>query len=507
VPLKRLTLFGGLLALLAVTTALASIGPAGPAIPVNTDTANWESNPDVAAQPGGSYTVVWSVGPPGNAIRSRRFDSADQPLGGEKLVSTSSEQEDAPAVAAAPDGSLVVAWESTTSDTAVFQRLEVDGDKIGGEVDVAESTSGGLPDVAVAPDGTFVVVWAASAGVRARRFDANGAPLTGDVVVGSGDASAAPSVAIDSAGRVFVAWSDFDDCCVARIRGFTAALAPAWAAKPVEDAVETQEPDLVATPEGFVAVFNRSDMANQAYGRRFTPAGEPVAAAVPLSPADGRQPHVTRGADGGLVAGWWDGSDGHARAFRSDLTAAGSGIVVVDEGPSPRFAPFSGAVIAAYYVPVPGNSMDVFARRVPYDVSGAATPTPVPTAAPTAAPAAQPPAPAAPASPVPPATTATPKKPTLNAVVVLPSTRRCVSRRRFRIRLRHPRGARVASAVVRVNGKKVATRRGRRITAPVNLRGLPKGRFAVRITVKLADGRTVSGTRRYRTCTPKKRRG
>ena len=99
----------------------------------------------------------------------------------------------------------------------------------------------------------------------------------------------------------------------------------------------------------------------------------------------------------------------------------------------------------------------------------------------------------------------TTKKPTLNAVVVLPSTRRCVSRRRFRIRLRHPRGARVASAVVRVNGKKVATRRGRRITAPVNLRGLPKGRFAVKITVKLADGRTVSGTRRYRTCTPKKK--
>ena len=91
--------------------------------------------------------------------------------------------------------------------------------------------------------------------------------------------------------------------------------------------------------------------------------------------------------------------------------------------------------------------------------------------------------------------------------MVLPSTRRCVSRRRFRIRLRHPRGARVASAVVRVNGKKVATRRGRRVTAPVNLRGLPKGRFAVKITVKLADGRTVSGTRRYRTCTPKKKRG
>jgi hypothetical protein len=237
-------------------------------------------------------------------------------------------------------------------------------------------------------------------------------------------------------------------------------------------------------------------------GRRFTPAGAPIAAAVPLGAGDGRNPHVARGADGGLVAGWWDGADGLARAFRSDLTAEGAAIVVADGGPSPRFAAFSGQVIAVYHALVSGQATNVFARRVPYDVSGAATPTPSPTPAPTAAPTAQPPAPAAPA---PPATTATPKKPTFNAVVVLPSTRRCVSRRRFRIRLRHPRGARVASAVVRVNGKKVATRRGRRITAPVNLRGLPKGRFAVRITVKLADGRTVSGTRRYRTCTPKKR--
>jgi hypothetical protein len=59
---KRLILLGALLAVLAATTALASIGPAGPVIPVNTDTANFESSPDVAPQPGGSYTVVWAWG-------------------------------------------------------------------------------------------------------------------------------------------------------------------------------------------------------------------------------------------------------------------------------------------------------------------------------------------------------------------------------------------------------------------------------------------------------------
>ena len=306
---------------------------------------------------------------------------------------------------------------------------------------------------------------------------------------------------IDSAGRIFVAWSDFTDNSVARLRGFTSALAPAWAAKPViEGGVQTQEPDVVATPEGFVVVFNQADMANQAYGRRFTAAGAPIAAAVPLAAGDGRQPNVARGPDGGLIGGWWNGSDGYARAFRSDLTGVGGPIVVAPGGPSPRFAAFSGEVIAAYHVIVPGNALDVFARRVPYDVGGTATPTATATPAPTTQPPAATPVPIA--TPVP--TPAARKKPTLNAVAVLPSTRRCVSRRKFRIRLRHPPGARVKSAVVRVNGKRVATRRGRRITAPVNLRGLPKGRFTVRITVKLADGRTVNGTRRYRTCTPRK---
>ena len=83
------------------------------------------------------------------------------------------------------------------------------------------------------------------------------------------------------------------------------------------------------------------------------------------------------------------------------------------------------------------------------------------------------------------------------------SSRRCVSRRAFRIRLKEPRGDALRSATVLVNGKRVVVRRGKRLTAPIVLRGLPKGRFAVRITARTVLGRTVSGTRRYRTCTPK----
>jgi hypothetical protein len=76
----------------------------------------------------------------------------------------------------------------------------------------------------------------------------------------------------------------------------------------------------------------------------------------------------------------------------------------------------------------------------------------------------------------------------------------CVSRRQFRIRLRVPKGARVVSAKVFVNGHRVSVRRGGRLTSTVNLRTLPRGKFSVKIVLELADGRTVQGTRRYHTC-------
>jgi hypothetical protein len=88
-----------------------------------------------------------------------------------------------------------------------------------------------------------------------------------------------------------------------------------------------------------------------------------------------------------------------------------------------------------------------------------------------------------------------------NGVFVLPNNRRCVSRRNFRIRIRRQRrGVTLVSAAVAVNGRRVAVRRGARLTAPVDLRGLPRGRFTVRISALTADGRAISGTRRYRTC-------
>jgi len=96
----------------------------------------------------------------------------------------------------------------------------------------------------------------------------------------------------------------------------------------------------------------------------------------------------------------------------------------------------------------------------------------------------------------------------VQGIAVLPSARRCLSRRNFRIRLREPkRPDRLVEGTVFVNGKRVRVLRGKRLRSTVNLRGLPKGRYVVRIRVKTAKGRILQGTRRYRTCTPKRRGG
>lgn len=81
----------------------------------------------------------------------------------------------------------------------------------------------------------------------------------------------------------------------------------------------------------------------------------------------------------------------------------------------------------------------------------------------------------------------------------LPSNRGCVGRR-LRIRLRTPTGVALKSATVAVNGHRIKVLRGRGLRKPLDLRSLPRGRFKVGVTVKLAGGRRLSATRRYRRC-------
>ena len=86
----------------------------------------------------------------------------------------------------------------------------------------------------------------------------------------------------------------------------------------------------------------------------------------------------------------------------------------------------------------------------------------------------------------------------------------CGSARAFtvKIRIRKALKDKVKSIQVRVNGKKVTVRhRNGRWTVRVNLRSLVKGRYSVRIRVRLKNGHLITGTRRYRTCVSARKHG
>ena len=97
--------------------------------------------------------------------------------------------------------------------------------------------------------------------------------------------------------------------------------------------------------------------------------------------------------------------------------------------------------------------------------------------------------------------------PTVKAsdIIAFPSAKACVSRRAFHIRIRKVAGVTIVSASVSVNGKRVNVIKGKRLSAGVDLRGLPRGRFTVKIALKTSAGKTLTGSRRYRTCTVKHR--
>jgi hypothetical protein len=95
--------------------------------------------------------------------------------------------------------------------------------------------------------------------------------------------------------------------------------------------------------------------------------------------------------------------------------------------------------------------------------------------------------------------------PTFASVVSLPATGKCRSRRHLRLRLIEPKADPLMRATVRVTGRRVRVVAGRRLAAPVELRGLPRGRYTVNIVATTASGRVLQGHRRYRTCSRSRR--
>ena len=93
--------------------------------------------------------------------------------------------------------------------------------------------------------------------------------------------------------------------------------------------------------------------------------------------------------------------------------------------------------------------------------------------------------------------------PGTGGTVTAPSNKRCLNGRDLTIKVRKIRGLTYHQMIVYVNSRRDNVVTGARISAPVDVRGLVKGHYSVRITVTTTTGRRITGTRAYQTCAPK----
>jgi len=203
----------------------------GDEIHINTFTTDSQYEARVAGDGADHVAVSWiSFAQDGDAhgVFARRYDAGMLPEGLEFQVNTYTVgAQNHPDLSVGPDGSLVVAWESSRPDSdglEIFaQRYAPNGTPLGEEFQVNTVTAKPqrYPHVAHDGDGNFLIVWTggstfdamddpdgSGAGVFARAYDATGTARGPDFVVPTHTmyAQFSPAVAGRPDGGFHVAW-------------------------------------------------------------------------------------------------------------------------------------------------------------------------------------------------------------------------------------------------------------------------------------------------------------
>ena len=204
---------------------VASGGPLGPEVRVNTTTTGNQNAASVATDAAGSIGIAtWQSAPVGRVVvTGQLMDGALRPTGPEFLVHTDTESDGDRVddrVAMDADGDFVVTWTQrlpgSLSSDVYARRFAASGAPAGPEFRVNAGTSHDCDDadVAMDADGDFVVAWTRTpadgsrATVRARRYSASGSPgeefLVGTATDSDDDGAA---VALDADGDLVVTWT------------------------------------------------------------------------------------------------------------------------------------------------------------------------------------------------------------------------------------------------------------------------------------------------------------
>lgn len=205
-----------LTAVASATNVLANVVPVGPRFQINEYTPGFQGHPRIAALPDGTFAVVWeSEGQDGDGlgVLARVFSRVGQPFGGEFRLNshTQADQWRAGLIALA-DASFLAAW-SDYGQGVRGQRFNGIGQLLGHEVSLPVR---GATAMASRSDGGFVAAWSsgcvANRGlscIRAGVFDTDGAPRSPSFEVSPNSAfhnPASPSVTVLPDDSFAVVW-------------------------------------------------------------------------------------------------------------------------------------------------------------------------------------------------------------------------------------------------------------------------------------------------------------
>lgn len=325
---------------------------------VNTTYTDSQDHPVVYMHDDGSFVVIWESADQcmtnRDCVVGQRFDATGAPVGGEFLVSATTEDQTWPAVDGSGDGGFVVVWEHGYNDEIRARVYNASGAPTTGELVVEAGGGFGayvtVPDVAMGQDGRFVVVWTRDGadgdgqGIRVRRYDASGAPVAAASLVNTYVTSHQSTPVVDMAGdgRFVVVWiSDGQD-----LDGY-GIFGQRYDAQGNPDGVElqvnttttgVQERPAVAMGDlgDFVVAWQSASFDGSMLGvalQRFTALGAPAGGehqANVCFASDQRLPEVDFAADGSFVAVWasneQDGSSNGIFAQRYDATGIPLGV-------------------------------------------------------------------------------------------------------------------------------------------------------------------------------------
>ena len=287
------------------------------------------TDPQLATDALGNVTVAWQQ-PDGRhtAIYAARWERAALRWLPARRLDRLDANAYNPAVAATPNGRVVVAWEQGgRGSEAVYASAFRPGSEAWSPPDRLSATSlpAGQPALAASPRGDFTAAWVVGDGASRRiavaRAAAGTASWSRPIVMraaGFAGAALAPALAVDAGGNVTLAWEQADrsDPRNARYAILASRLAPPsrdWTTPHrIDDplAASAGNPVLVADGAGnvYCAWYQDGSQGMQVYAARYDPGKAGWAAAVrlsdPLLTVQATLPALAVNAAGSVVAVW-----------------------------------------------------------------------------------------------------------------------------------------------------------------------------------------------------------